>query len=307
MPFSYAELERFYEGLISRARSRGITCAITSGMACVSFGVSEATKDCDLLCSPDCAGGFLELLGDAALGAHLPHYRGNLSAPMDPRWFHGGWTSHFVWAPAEAGAYLDIFGIAPRSSSPWETEIQGIYASPHTVAEMKRTNRDKDWPYVTALGARMIEMGDERGWLHIYDATLLRRFEDATKQAADFCQRRPVLKLAANHDPKLLTALRAEIEYWHELDRVRLRIYENAVRRYKVEVRKSRLPPSAGLPDQHDLRVRCAEKYLPMNPLRDFGVARMISEAREALAQTINPGAMEWLPDVREHFSLVTA
>jgi hypothetical protein len=40
---------------------------------------------------------------------------------------------------------------------------------------MKRTNRDKDWPFVTALGARMIEMGDERGWLHIYDETLLRK------------------------------------------------------------------------------------------------------------------------------------
>jgi hypothetical protein len=60
MPLSYAELEQFYEGLVSRARSRGITCAITSGMACVSFGVSEATKDCDLLCSPDCAGVFMK-------------------------------------------------------------------------------------------------------------------------------------------------------------------------------------------------------------------------------------------------------
>jgi len=44
MPFSYTELERFYEGLVARARSRGIGCAITSGMACVAFGVSEATK-----------------------------------------------------------------------------------------------------------------------------------------------------------------------------------------------------------------------------------------------------------------------
>ena len=80
-----------------------------------------------------------------------------------------------MWAPADSGAYLDVFGVAPRSSSHWEKEIQGFYAGPHTVAEMKRTNRDKDWPFVTALGARMIEMGDERGWLHIYDETLLRK------------------------------------------------------------------------------------------------------------------------------------
>jgi hypothetical protein len=307
MPFSYAELERFYEGLVTRARSRGIACAITSGMACVAFGVSEATKDCDLLCAPDSASELLDLLGGAALGGHLPSYRGNLSAPLEARWLRGGWTSHFAWSPAGSGAYLDIFGVAPRSSSPWETETQGFYASPHTVAEMKRTNRDKDWPFVTALGARMIERGDERGWLHIYDENLLRAFGDATRPTADFFKRRPVLQLAANHDPNLRPALRAEIEYWHELDRSRMSIYESAVRRYMVEVRKSRLPPGAALPDQHSLRLRCAEKHLPINPLRDYGVTRMISEARESLARIVNPAALAWLPDVREHFRLLAA
>jgi hypothetical protein len=49
MPLSYAELEQFYEGLVVRARGRGISCAITSGMACVAYGVAQATQDCDLL------------------------------------------------------------------------------------------------------------------------------------------------------------------------------------------------------------------------------------------------------------------
>ncbi len=306
-PLSYVELEQFYEGLVARARRRGIGCAITSGMACVAFGVSEATKDCDLLCAPDSARELLDLLGEAALGGHLPIYRGNLSAPLDARWLRGGWTSHFVWAPAGSGAYLDIFGVAPRGSSPWEPEIQGFYASPHTVAEMKRTDRDKDWPFVTALGARMIEMGDERGWLHIYDEKLLRTLGDAKKPCAEFFKRRPVLELAANNEPNLRAALRAEIEYWRELDRVRLSIYQRAVRRYMVEVRKSRLPPNVGLPEQHDLRVRCAAKHLPLNPLRDYGVTRMISEARKSLAQIIHPAAMAWLPDVSEHFRLAAA
>jgi hypothetical protein len=306
MPFSYAELEQFYENLVTTARNRGIACAITSGMACVAFGVSEATKDCDLLCDPESAGKFLDLLSATALGGHLPSYRGNLTAPLDARWFRGGWTSHFMWPPAESGAYLDIFGVAPRGSSPWEAEIQGFYASPHTVAEMKRTNRDKDWPFVTALGAKMIEMADERGWLHIYDEKLLRVFPK-TRHSAALLKRRPVLELAANNDSKLRPALRAETEYWHELDRVRMNIYENAVRRYMVEVRRSRLPPGAELPVQHALRVRCAEKYLPKNPVRDYGVTRMISEAREALSQIINPTAMAWLPDVHEHFKLLTA
>jgi len=55
VPLGYAELERFYEGLVTRAREQGITCAITSGMACVAFGVAQTTRDCDVLCVPEAA------------------------------------------------------------------------------------------------------------------------------------------------------------------------------------------------------------------------------------------------------------
>ena len=44
MPLSYAELEKFYKGLVARARRRGIACAITSGMACVAYGVAQARR-----------------------------------------------------------------------------------------------------------------------------------------------------------------------------------------------------------------------------------------------------------------------
>ncbi len=49
MPLSYSELEEFYEDLVAKARGQGIVCAITSGMACVNFGVSQTTRDCDLI------------------------------------------------------------------------------------------------------------------------------------------------------------------------------------------------------------------------------------------------------------------
>src|ERR1039458_4661778 len=97
MPLSYAELEQFYEGLVARARCRGIVCAITSGMACVAYGVAQATQDCDLLCAPAAAGKFLELLGEASLHGQLPSYRGHLTPPLDARRRRGGWTSPFVW------------------------------------------------------------------------------------------------------------------------------------------------------------------------------------------------------------------
>ncbi|MSU48759.1 MAG: hypothetical protein EXS37_06685 [Opitutus sp.] len=306
MPLSYAELEQFYEGLVARARHRGIPCAITSGMACVAFGVAQATKDCALLCAPDAAGKFLDLLGEASLHGQLPRYRGQLAPPLDARWLRGGWTSHFVWDAAGAEAYLDIFGVAPRGSSPWEAELQGFYAGPNTVAEMKRTNREKDWPFVTALGAQMLEAQDARGWLHIYDETLLRTFGGASPAPADLLKRRPILELAVATDPRLRAALFAEIQFWHELDRARLRVYEKAVRPYLAAVRQVRVIAGAALTVQHEIRVRCAEKHLPTAPLQDYGIERMITEAREALVQLVHPSALAWLPDVREHFKVAT-
>ena len=107
MPLNCAELEKFYEGLVVRARHRGISCAITSsGMARVAFGAAQATKDCDLLCEPEGAGKFLGLLEEASLRGHLPSYRGHFTPPLDARWLRGGWTSHFVWDAAGARAYL---------------------------------------------------------------------------------------------------------------------------------------------------------------------------------------------------------
>jgi hypothetical protein len=43
---SQADLDKFYESIVLELRRRGI-CAITSGMACVHYGVAQSTKDCD--------------------------------------------------------------------------------------------------------------------------------------------------------------------------------------------------------------------------------------------------------------------
>ena len=307
MPLSYAEREEFYESLVARARRQGIACAITSGMACVAYGVAQATQDCDLLCAPDAAGKFLSLLGEASLHGQLPSYRGHLTPPLDARWLRGGWTSHFVWDAEGAEAYLDIFGVAPRGSSPWETELQGFYAGPHTVAEMKRTNRGKDWPFVTALGAHMLEAKDARGWLHIYDENLLRTFGEVSPAPAEMLKRRPILGLAVANDSRLHAALYAEVQFWHELDRARLRIYEKAVRPYLMAVKKAHVPAGAVLATQHEIRVRCAENHLPTNPLHDYGIDQMISDARAALGEMVQPSTLAWLPDVCEQFKVGTA
>ncbi|PWU10476.1 MAG: hypothetical protein C5B50_25585 [Verrucomicrobia bacterium] len=307
MPLSYAQLERFYERLVTKARDGGIPCAITSGMACVAFGVAQTTKDCDLLCAPAAASKLLDLLSRTSLMGRLPAYRGDLSAPLDERWFRGGWTSHFVWNAAGIDAYLDVFGVAPRGSSPWQTELEGFYACRHTVAEMKRTNRERDWPYVTALGAQMIEAGDARGWLHIFDEDLLVALTQAARPPASLINQRPVLGLAVKGDLRLRSALHAEVQLWHELDRARIRVYLGAARPYASAVSKARLAPGAALEVQHRTRLQCAQEHLPSNPLEDYGVGRLINDARTALKRLVNPAALAWLPDVRDHFKLTQA
>jgi len=304
MPLSYAELERFYEGLVTRAREQGVTCAITSGMACVAYGISQTTRDCDLLCAPESCDRLFTVIRETRLQGALASYRGHITPPLDARWMRGGWTSHFVWRMPEQEAYLDIFGSPPRATEAWQSEIQGFYVGPHIVAEMKRTNRGKDWPFVTALGGAMLKARDPRGWLHIFDDELLLGFCSEAAIPSIALSRRPVLRLAEAHDPRLRAALHAEMQFWHELDRARIRIYERAVRPYVVAVRKVGVRGQS-LDDEHHTRVICAEQHLAKTPLRDYGLEKIIDEARSGLLELVNPAATEWLPNVREYFNFL--
>ena len=110
------ELHEFYENLVRTLRSKGVLCAITSGLACVHYGIAESTKDCNLLCHTSSFGTLLDLLAETKVEGAACRYRGNISPPLDARWHKGGWTSHFEW-PGGAGALLDVFG----SSSPRKT------------------------------------------------------------------------------------------------------------------------------------------------------------------------------------------
>ncbi|MBE2285482.1 MAG: hypothetical protein IAE77_18620 [Prosthecobacter sp.] len=298
------EIIEFYLSLVRRAQERGICCAITSGMACVAYEVADATKDCDLLCDPDMDPAFLELLADSPLGDSPCQYRGNISPPLDARWHRGGWTSHFEWPGTEA--YLDVFGIAPRARSPWQQEMQPPYAHPHVVADMKRTTRDKDWPFISALGVKLVESGDPRGWLHIYDEE---RMKDLRARHPDipesFLKARPLLRLLLEDASALAPALRIERLFWEQLSKRRVKEYEHALRPYLVAVRRALVGKQLSLMEDHALRVACAEEHLPQRPLSASALDHMIAEAREEAVRWMNPGLERWLPDVIPNFSLL--
>jgi hypothetical protein len=298
------ELHLFYEDLVGELRSRGVLCAITSGLACVHYGIAETTKDCDLLCHPDAFDKLLNVLAARPIRDAVCEYRGNISPPLDARWHNGGWTSHFEWASDPDTFTLDVFGHALRESAPWERELFGLYASPQTVAEMKRTNRDKDWGFITALGVRMIEADDERGWLHIFNADTLNELLAQYTCPPELLIQRPALQFATKRDPRAAGALNAERRLWEELDRRRIRILERHLRPYVSAVRKARHNRHLPLQEDHSLRVECASQFLPVNPLKDYGLQKHIEESKATLVSSgIIPGtALTWLPDAMIYF-----
>ena len=297
-----AELDRFFERLVTTVQTQGGVCAITSGMACVQYGVASATKDCDLLCAVDSAGQLLNVLRVTSLYGVGCAYRGHLTPPLDPRWLRGGWTSHFHWDLGDAAAYLDVFGVAPRASSFWITEAARTLTGMRIVAELKRTDRPKDWPFATALGVKLLEDGDSRGWLHIFDVATLRGvFARVPLPDAQIAQR-PSLALLRDGDPRLELAVFGETVFWQTLDRLRAQVYQTAVRSYFQAVKKDPQADSPDLARQHEVRVGHAERLLPPSPLRDYGLERLVAEAKAKAGGLLAAGALDWLPDATQNF-----
>ena len=274
-------------------------------MACVHYGVAETTQDCDLLCHTASFETLLDLLNETKVAAQACHYRGNISPPLDARWHQGGWTSHFQWKSSSEVRTLDVFGHALRESSPWPQDVFGLYAGAHTVAQMKRTNREKDWPFITALGLRMLEAEDDRGWLHIFEARTLIELLARRACPPPIVARRPAIRLAIDKDRRTTGALNAEQKLWEEMDRVRIRILEQHLRPYVAALRKARGSKDLSLLDDHALRIECGTTHLPSNPLGDYGIARIIEESKSALIGDglVPERALDWLPDVMEYFS----
>ena len=52
----------------------------------------------------------------------------------------------------------------------------------------------------------------------------------------------------------------------------------------------------------HAIRVECALVHLPFQPLREFGLEKMVAEARGTVSATLGGDVVEWLPDARRHF-----
>lgn len=169
---------------------------------------------------------------------------------------------------------------------------------------MKRTDREKDWPFATALGEQMLEAGDPKGWLHVFEDTALLDMAETRPIPSELIDMRPLLRLVIDRDTRLRGAVHAEKMFWHELDRVRIGIARNALRPYVNAVRKARANANSDFNTQHEIRLTCAQDKLPINPLAEYGIKNLTDTSRRAVKQIVRAEHCQWLPDVGAYFTV---
>jgi hypothetical protein len=217
-------------------RGAGVRCAITSGMACVHYGLQQTTKDTDWVVDPAHLDRLRQVLTSlqAAFPPWIVRYRTVFGAPLEPEWMANGWTSHIEIREDALGFdhHLDFFARPPRVVH-WDADEDG-FVSRDVVARMKRTDRDRDWPIVDGLGW---QIADSEGGLdvalqHVQDARRLRELWNRAPvgdRAAAVAQR-PLLGRIEHEgdDLRLEGWIRLERLAWQCLNRERHGRYQSA-------------------------------------------------------------------------------
>jgi hypothetical protein len=227
----------FYRTFQSLLRGRGIDGVLTSGMACVEYGIQQNTKDTDWIVAPALIDRLVTLFSELERGISGANwrvsYRGLFAAPLDPEYLAGGWTSHLAaFEQAEsAERHLDFFGRPPRVGEAWRTDAVAGIASRDTVTRMKKTDRPKDWPLVNALAIQSHYAGDPGAVLHLRDHDILREAwrQTAAANRESAARERPLLSvLDAVDDPQLERLLLVEELLWQCVNRERYLVYQRA-------------------------------------------------------------------------------
>jgi hypothetical protein len=290
------ELVDWLRGELTRA---GIGFALTSGQACVCFGLQQTTKDSDWIIDlPDLVQ-FRELLThwDSA-EAWQVSYRSICGAPLEETYLRHGWTSHLciVKRDAQIEHHMDVFGKPPRVQHlEFEAGAAGL-AARHVVAQMKKTDREKDWPFVFGIGRQMLERGDWRGVLHLQDAEwLVNAWTEVPREVrTDLIRQRPLLIMIDREPRRLRRALAIERSIWMAANRARYTCYQRAwkefFRRWRAAPAMS-WPLDAPFPRQHaELAAACTEYLLPENPFgepeRRAALAQAMADTAEIMAAT---------------------
>jgi len=236
---------------------------VSSGQAVVLHRLAVMSKDGDWILreTPEAL--------DAVLGEldqRGARYR--FGAPLDVRWMRGGWSSHFEFRQEALRVRTDFVTRPPRLTAEdlaklWQEQTGAVppVVDPRRLAELKKTNREKDYAVIGEL-ARLLD--DPRQQLLLSRSA--RELLALTRARPDLVRALMVVRplLAEGSEESLETALDAERRALIHANERRLQRYLAAAEPWAahwpaVEAEISGLP----LRQAHAVVVARAEGRLP--------------------------------------------
>jgi hypothetical protein len=254
----YLELTRKFNS----GRTRAI---LASGQAVVLHRLAIMSKDGDWILreEPEITEHVL-----AVLEGYGARYR--FGVPLDVRWLAGGWSSHLEFQWRQLRVRTDFVTRPPRLDTEslqrvWRgAEGQEIpFLGAVELANMKKTNREKDYAVIGELARRMSDMDDQL--LHSRSARdLIGLVEQYPDRARRLAEKRPVLAMIGQGREALEAALDAERRRLIRANEERLGRYLDASRPWAAMWPSlSRQMEGLTLSEAHRLMVRQAEARLP--------------------------------------------
>lgn len=245
-----------------------LRAVLAGGQAVVLHRLAMMSKDGDWILRED-----EEALGHVlgVLGERGARYR--FGAPLDARWMSGGWSSHFEFSHGGLRVRTDFFTRPPRLDADdlarlWESEAGG--GVPHVglraLAELKKTNREKDYAVIGELARKMGDADDQL--LYSRSARdLLALASEHPGRAKALAKRRPALLAAEKGLAELEAALDAERRRLIHANEERLARYMASAERWAEEwPRLAKDLKGKPLAEAHRAMVELAEGLLPFIP-----------------------------------------
>jgi hypothetical protein len=213
---------------LTKAFNQGrLRCVISSGQAVVLHRLAIMSKDGDWILKEDQEALDFVLKVLSSYGAK---YR--LGAPLDLRWLRHGWSSHFEFPHNGLRVRTDFVSRPPRLD---ETELNRLWQGalnqdppfvslPH-LAELKKTNREKDFAVIGEL-ARLMPDPRHRFLYSRSARDLIALAAENPELSTDLQTRRPVLRAISDGREKLEEALDGERREMMHANEKRLEKYQ---------------------------------------------------------------------------------
>ncbi len=240
-------------------KQAGAEVILSSGQACVLYGIAAFSKDGDWVIAEtekSCAAVRNVLAGKKA------HYR--LGAPLDIRWLQQGWTSHFEFKSQDLRIRTDFCSRPPRIldlDALWKRLVtkEGVeLVDPFDLIKLKQTRRSRDYEIIGTLAEVLgLQRGIAElaiGYLQDHDllAEAARRYPDEAA-ASDREAVRLLLLNAPRQD--IVSAIAQEQDLLRQSDLKRIEGYLARMKSFEPEflqLKKSWIAGNTPLHRQHE-------------------------------------------------------